>query len=216
MKPEERQQALEAIVAEVAVCQACALHRGRKQTVPGDGSMSADLMFIGEAPGASEDEQGLPFVGRSGQYLNQLLDLIGLKRSEVFIANVVKCRPPDNRDPLPDEMDACRAYLDRQIELINPIMIATLGRFSMARYFPDGKITKIHGQPKIEEGRIYFPLFHPAAILRNPQMRPAMEDDFRRIKQLLDQVKSGELALGDEKPAVAPPPTDPPQQMNLF
>jgi DNA polymerase len=229
---QDRWQVLEIIAGEVAACQACPLHRGRKKTVPGDGPVTADLMFIGEAPGQAEDEQGLPFVGRSGQYLEQLLGMIGLKRGEVFIANVVKCRPPDNRDPLPEELTACKPFLDRQIGIIQPKVIATLGRFSMARYFPDGKITKIHGMPKVEGGIVYFPLFHPAAILRNPDLRPAMEEDFRRLKHFLDRAKTGEFITeggetsspdtSDEAPppvisrAPAAPPPTPPKQLGMF
>ena len=208
MKPEEREQAFEVITAEIAVCTACPLHENRSRTVPGDGALNAEIMFIGEAPGFHEDQQGLPFVGRSGDYLEQLLTIIGISRAEVFIANVVKCRPPENRDPLDNEISACKHYLDRQIDLIDPIIIATLGRFSMARYFPDGKISKIHGQPKYEGGRIYYPLFHPAAVLRNPSLRPVMEADFKRMKDLIAQAKSGNI------PDDSPP--EPPRQLSLF
>ena len=210
MKPEERQQALETIAAEVAACQLCPLHsQGRLRTVPGDGAINAQIMFIGEAPGYHEDQQGLPFVGASGKYLEELLAGIGLKRQDVFIANVVKCRPPENRDPQTIEIDACKAYLDRQIEIIDPVVIATLGRFSMARYFPNGKITKIHGQPKYEGGRIYFPLFHPAAALRNANLKPVMEADFKRMTELIAKARDGDMPDDD-----APP--EPPQQLSLF
>ena len=127
----------------------------------------------------------MPFVGRSGTYLETLLKLINLKRDDVFISNVVKCRPPENRDPLPVEITTCKPYLDQQIDLIDPLMIVTLGRFSMARYFPNGKITQIHGQAKIEGGRAYYPLFHPAAVLRNPDLQSQMEADFKRIPEVL-------------------------------
>ena len=210
MKPEERQQGLEAIAAEVAACTMCPLHsQGRTRTVPGDGAINADIMFIGEAPGYHEDQQGLPFVGASGKYLEELLAGIGLKRQDVFIANVVKCRPPENRDPQPKEIDACKAYLDRQIEIIDPVIIATLGRFSMARYFPNGKITKIHGQPKYEGGRIYYPLFHPAAALRNANLKPVMEADFKRMTELIAKARGGDMP-DDESPP------EPPQQLSLF
>jgi DNA polymerase len=210
MKPEERQPVLDSIAAEIAACKKCPLHQGRIQTVPGDGAMNADIMFIGEAPGEQEDKQGLPFVGRSGQYLEELLHMIGLTRQQVFIANVIKCRPQDNRDPLPSEIDACKDYLDRQIAIIDPIIIATLGRFSMARYFPDGQISKIHGKPKYEGGRIYYPLFHPAAVLRNPNLRPVMEEDFKRMVKLIEQARSGDV------PRDEPPPPEPPKQLSLF
>lgn len=209
--PEQKRAALDEIAAEIATCTACPLHVGRTRTVPGDGAVHADIMFIGEAPGFYEDRDGIPFVGRSGQYLEQLLDMIGLKRHQVFIANVVKCRPPDNRDPLGVEMDACRHFLDRQIAIIDPIIIATLGRFSMARYFPDGKITKIHGQAKYEDGRIYYPLFHPAAVLRNPNLQPVMEEDFRRMLVLIEQARSNQVPTGEK-----PPDEEPPKQLPLF
>lgn len=209
--PEQKRAALDEIAAEIATCTACPLHAGRTRTVPGDGAVHADIMFIGEAPGFYEDRDGIPFVGRSGQYLEQLLDMIGLKRHQVFIANVVKCRPPDNRDPLGVEMDACRHFLDRQIAIIDPIIIATLGRFSMARYFPDGKITKIHGQAKYEDGRIYYPLFHPAAVLRNPNLQPVMEEDFKRMLVLIEQARSNQVPTGEK-----PPDEEPPKQLPLF
>lgn len=216
MKPEEREQKLRAVAQEIIACKACVLHQRRRKAVPGDGAMHADIMFIGEGPGQYEDEQGLPFVGRSGQYLDELLRMVGLSRQEVFITNVVKCRPPNNRDPLPNEIEACKSYLDRQIELINPILIATLGRYSMARYFPNGKITQIHGRPKFDNGRIYYPLFHPAAVLRNPDLRPAMEADFRRMIDLVKEAKS-KPAPSDPQPEKKDedPPT-PPKQLSLF
>lgn len=213
MKPEEQQQALKDIAAEIAACTACPLYEGTTNPVPGSGAMNADIMFIGEGPGQSEDKQGLPFVGRSGKYLDKLLNGIGLSRSEVFITNVVKHRPPENRDPTSAEIEACRHYLDRQIEVINPVLIATLGRFSMARYFPKGKITKIHGQPKYEGGRIYYPLFHPAAALRNPNLQPVMEEDFARMKDLIAEVKSGQINLEDTGENGG---GDPPEQLTMF
>jgi DNA polymerase len=219
MLPDQRQESLEALAQTIRACTACPLHQGRIQAVPGSGAAHANIMFIGEAPGQSEDEKGLPFVGRSGQYLNKMLALIGLNRQDVFIANVIKCRPPDNRDPLPDEIAACKAFLDRQIEIINPLVIATLGRFSMARYFPNGKITQIHGQAKIEGGRIYYPLFHPAAVLRNMGLEPLMQDDFRRLAQLIEQVQHGELDLGQAAEVVMPsaPQSDSkPNQLSMF
>jgi DNA polymerase len=143
-------------------------------------------MFIGEGPGYNEDKKGLPFVGQSGQLLEEFLAVIGLTRDQVFISNVVKCRPPGNRDPLPLEVDTCTSnYLFKQIEMINPKVIVTLGRFSMGLFFPKAKITQIHGQPKFDKGRYYLPLFHPAAILRNMGMKPAAEEDFRKIPMLL-------------------------------
>lgn len=190
---EERQARLKAIAEEIAACKKCPLHKARTRTVPGSGPANADIMFIGEAPGFHEDQQGLPFVGASGKYLDELLATIGLKRKDVFIANVVKCRPPRNRDPLRPELEACADYLDRQIEVINPKIIITLGRFSMARYFPDGRISQIHGKPKRMGGRIYYPMYHPAAVLRNPGLRPEMEADMKRVPELIKEAETGTL-----------------------
>jgi len=213
---EDRAAALAAIAEQVRVCTRCPLYKGATHPVPGAGNPDAEIMFIGEGPGYHEDQQGLPFVGRSGDYLNSLIKLIGLTREQVFIANVVKHRPPENRDPLPDEILACKPYLDQQVDIINPLVIATLGRYSMARYFPDGKITRIHGQPKYADGRAYIPLFHPAAVLRNPDMRPDMEADFRRILEVLDRVRK-DRAAGKAPPAAQQkPPDEPPKQLKLF
>lgn len=186
---EDRAAALSEIAAQVRACTLCDLHKGRTNAVPGAGNPNAEIMFIGEGPGFNEDKQGLPFVGRSGDYLVKLLKMIGLKREDVFIANVVKCRPPENRDPLPTEIITCKPYLDRQETAIDPLVIATLGRFSMARYFPNGKITQIHGTPRYDERRAYIPLFHPAAVLRNPTLEPQMEADFLRILNVLSKVR---------------------------
>ncbi len=213
---QDRAAALAAIAEQVRVCTRCPLYIGTTNPVPGAGNPNAEIMFIGEGPGYHEDQQGLPFVGRSGDYLNSLLKMIGLKRDEVFIANVVKHRPPENRDPLPDEILACKPYLDAQVDIINPLLIATLGRYSMARYFPDGKITKIHGQPRYADGRAYYPLFHPAAVLRNPDLRAAMEADFKRIPEIVEKVKQERAA--NPQPASKKPeePQQPPKQMKLF
>jgi DNA polymerase len=145
-------------------------------------------MFIGEAPGFHENQQGLPFVGAAGKFLDELLEKIDLRREDVFITNVVKCRPPGNRDPQTAEIEACRPYLDRQIELIQPKMIITLGRFSMARYFPNAKISRIHGQPRKIEGVIYYPMYHPAAALHQPSLRRTVEDDMLKIPELLARI----------------------------
>lgn len=202
------------IADQIKTCTLCRLHEGRTNAVPGAGSLDAEIMFIGEGPGFNEDKQGLPFVGASGNYLTQMLTKIGLSRGEVFITNVVKCRPPENRDPMQDEIDACKPYLDAQIEQIDPLVIVTLGRYSMARYFPGGKITKIHGQPKFEGGRAYYPLFHPAAVLRNPNMQTDYEADFQKLHEVLAQVKA--LRTSDSPPADAPPSNEPPTQLTLF
>jgi uracil-DNA glycosylase family 4 len=178
---------LESLVAEVSRCTRCLLHRGRTKAVPGAGPENADIMFIGEAPGFHEDQQGLPFVGAAGSFLDELLESIDLKRDQVYITNVIKCRPPGNRDPLPEEVEACKSYLDRQIELIHPKLVVTLGRFSMARAFPKARISRIHGQPLKISGVIYYPMYHPAAALHQPSLRPIVEDDMRRIPELIAQ-----------------------------
>ncbi|HEX3049826.1 MAG TPA: uracil-DNA glycosylase [Aggregatilineaceae bacterium] len=213
MSLDERRAALDAIAEPILVCTKCALHTGRTHAVPGAGRADADIMFIGEGPGYHEDQQGLPFVGASGKYLDDLLSKIGMTRADVFITNVVKCRPPGNRDPLPDEINTCvPAYLKQQIEIIQPKLIATLGRFSMALFFPpNSRITQIHGQPKHQEGRIYYPLFHPAAVLRNMNLQPAMEADFKRMLDLIKEIQQ------TEKPTSKPddePPTF--KQLSLF
>lgn len=215
----DRVAELNAIAARVRTCTLCPLHQGRTLAVPGAGSSSAEILFIGEGPGFHEDRQGLPFVGRSGDYLTHLLTTIGLKRDDVFITNVVKCRPPDNRDPLPNEIATCSPYLDQQIALIDPLVIVTLGRFSMARYFPNGKITQIHGQPRFDDGRAYYPLFHPAAVLRNPSLQPQMEGDFRAIPELVERVRQMRVdAAPPASPASSAPGTDdgPLTQLPLF
>jgi DNA polymerase len=180
----------------IRVCTQCKLHRGRSNAVPGEGPEQVDVMFIGEAPGFHEDKQGRPFVGAAGQFLEELLASIDLKREQVFITNVVKCRPPANRDPQPDEIDACQGYLDQQIELLKPKMIVTLGRFSMARYFPNAKISQIHGQPKKMDGVIYYPMYHPAAALHQPSLRRTVQEDMKRIPELLTDIDR----LAEEEP----------------
>lgn len=179
---------LEALNQQIAACEKCILHKSRVKAVPGDGPEKADIMFIGEAPGFHENQRGLPFVGAAGKFLDDLLEKIGLRREDVFITNVVKCRPPGNRDPQPSEIEACRRYLDWQIKLIQPKMIITLGRFSMARYFPNVKISQIHGKPRKMEGVIYYPMYHPAAALHQPSLRRTVEEDVLKIPELLVQI----------------------------
>ncbi|HEX2916800.1 MAG TPA: uracil-DNA glycosylase [Chloroflexia bacterium] len=182
--------ALEQIAKEIAVCTKCSLCKTRTHTVPGEGSASARLLFIGEAPGFHEDQQGRPFVGQSGQLLNKLLNAIKIPRQDVFIANVVKCRPPNNMDPTPEQIAACKPFLDRQIAAINPRLIVTLGRFSMARYWPGQRISQIHGQIKKENGRLHMPMFHPAAALRDPGRTLAMfKEDGLTIPSLLEKAE---------------------------
>jgi uracil-DNA glycosylase len=174
---------------KIAKCDACRLCKQRKRAVPGEGREDAEIMFIGEAPGWHEDQQGRPFVGPAGQFLDELLQSINLKRSEVYIANVVKCRPPSNRDPLPDEIGACRKWLDRQMELIKPKMIVTLGRYSMARFFPGATISKVHGTSRTSEGVTYFAMYHPAAALHQGSLRGVIMEDMLKIPPFLTQAE---------------------------
>ena len=179
---------------EIQACQLCILSQGRTNAVPGEGPEDADIMFIGEGPGFHEDRQGRPFVGAAGNYLNELLEKIGMNRQDVYITNVVKCRPPGNRDPQAAEIEACRPYMDEQIALIRPRLIVTLGRFSMQRYFPGASISRIHGQPKRVGRVIYYPMFHPAAALHQPRWRSLLEEDILKIPELLSQLEDIEEA----------------------
>jgi uracil-DNA glycosylase len=194
------------LAAEVSACTKCILHKSRVKAVPGEGPQHADIMFIGEGPGFHENQQGRPFVGAAGQFLEELLASIGLQREQVFITNVVKCRPPGNRDPLPEEIEACKPYLDRQIALIQPKVIVTLGRFSMARAFPNEKISSIHGRLKKIDGIVYVPMFHPAAALHQPSLRRTVEEDFKKLPQILAEL---DRVQNEEPPQTA-------QQLSLF
>jgi len=169
------------------------------------------MMFIGEGPGFYENEQGRPFVGAAGKLLEELLSKIGMKREQVFITNVVKCRPPSNRDPLPEELAACSEYLDRQIQAINPKAIVTLGRYSMARFLPNAKISDVHGQPVKVGGRLIVPMFHPAAALHQPTLRPSLERDFSRLPEMIAQ--SDPTIVEEVNP---PEPKKEPKQLSLF
>ena len=209
MSAEER---LQAIRAQVQQCRACPLSAGRTLAVPGEGPASSRVMFIGEGPGYHEDQQGKPFVGQAGKFLDELLASAGLSRAEVFITNVVKCRPPSNRDPEPEELKACDAYLNAQIEALNPPVIVTLGRFSMAKFVSGGKISQIHGRPHPMDGRVVVTMYHPAAALHQPDLKKTLLEDFGRLKQFLQQAET------PPTPA-APPETHketPPEQLSLF
>jgi len=184
MTPDE---VLAGVAEEVNTCTKCALHYSRKNGVSGEGPANAAIMFIGEGPGFHENEQGRPFVGAAGRYLDELLEGVGMKREEVFIGNVVKCRPPGNRDPTTEELSACSGYLDRQIQAINPKVIVTLGRFSMAKYFPNFKISQTHGQAVQIRGRLIVPMYHPAAALHQPSLKSIVENDFARLPELIAQ-----------------------------
>ena len=183
-------QILNEIAQEVKVCQKCELCHNRKNAVPGTGPENAEIMLIGEGPGFHENEKGLPFVGAAGKFLDELLQSAGLNREKVFITNVVKCRPPGNRDPLPEELAACGDYLDRQIETIKPLVIVTLGRFSMAPYFPNGRISQIHGQPKWFEDRLIIPMYHPAAALHQSRLKATLMEDFAKIGNWIEKARS--------------------------
>ena len=176
-----------ALANAVRSCTNCGLHSTRTNGVPGSGSSKAEILIIGEGPGFNEDKQGLPFVGRSGKLLDELLSAIPLTRKDVFITNVVKCRPPNNRDPLPNEVAACRPYLERQMELIDPKVVVTLGRVSMLRFNPRGKISEDHGKILEWEDRILFPLYHPAAGLRNPTIKRELQKDVLKLPEALRQ-----------------------------
>ena len=165
--------------------------------MPGDGPSTADIMMIGEGPGFHEDRQGLPFVGPAGRFLNELITSAGLNREDVFITNVVKCRPPNNRDPMPGEIQACRKHLDEQIEIINPKVVVTLGRFSMARFIPGQTIGRVRAKARQVEGRTIYPMYHPAAALHNGSLRSVIEDDFRAIPDLVRQAPPAEKPKAD-------------------
>jgi DNA polymerase len=177
------------LVAQVKTCQLCRLAKTRTNAVPGDGSPTAEVMFVGEGPGYHEDRQGLPFVGAAGSFLNELLSIAGLSRPEVYIANVVKCRPPNNRDPEPDEIAACAPYLERQIALINPRVIVTLGRYSMAKFFPGERISKIHGTARVVDGRLCVAMYHPAAGLHQASLADVIRSDFRKLPLYIEQAR---------------------------
>lgn len=179
------EEILKEVAQQTAVCTRCDLHYSRNQSVPGTGSPRAEIMFIGEGPGFHENVQGLPFVGAAGQFLDELLADAGLKREDVFITNVVKCRPPGNRDPQAEELDACKPYLERQIAAINPDVIVTLGRFSMGHFINNGKISGIHGKPFWSGGRMIVPMYHPAAALHQPSLREVVKQDFAKLPEMI-------------------------------
>ncbi len=196
--------ALSELNEQLAGCQRCQLARYRNKVVPGEGAEDAEIMFIGEAPGWYEDQQGRPFVGPAGKFLDQLLASIELRREQVYIANVIKCRPPSNRDPLPTEIESCNSWLERQIDIIQPRMIVTLGRYSMAKFFPGKSISRIHGTAQVSDNIIYYAMYHPAAALHQQRLREAIETDMLRIPVLLAEKET----IQEAKPE--------PQQLNLF
>jgi len=231
-----RAAALEAIAGEISACTRCRLHTGRTRAVPGEGNPDTEVVFVGEGPGYNEDQQGRPFVGRAGDFLVRMLATIGWRREDVFITNIVKCRPPDNRDPEPDEIAACEPYLRRQLEALDPALVVTLGRHSMARFMPGARISQIHGTRRgVDPGTgaraaLAYAMFHPAAALRSPEVERQSLDDVAGIPAAL--LESRALRAAPPAPAPAPdtvPPTavpampggpadpnDPTDQMALF
>ena len=207
------EQIMQQVAEEVATCTRCMLHHSRKRAVPGEGPVDAAMLFIGEGPGFHENEQGRPFVGAAGKFLEELLASIGMRREQVFIGNVVKCRPPNNRDPLPEELAACSDYLERQIQAINPKVIVTLGRYSMARFLPNAKISEVHGKPFHVKGRLVIPMFHPAAALHQPSLKPSVERDFATLPELIANATPTH-PTANETPNEAKKPE--PKQLSLF
>jgi uracil-DNA glycosylase family 4 len=196
----EGMSALTELYKGIATCRQCELARQRTRVVPGEGVENAAILFIGEAPGWHEDQQGRPFVGPAGQFLEELLASIGLKRQDVYICNVLKCRPPGNRDPLPTEIKTCQQWLDRQLQLIHPKMIVTLGRYSMARFFPGETITKVHGKARRESSVIYYAMYHPAAALHQQNLRETIKADMLKIPPLLAEIGKLPETKAEEKP----------------
>jgi uracil-DNA glycosylase len=198
---------LEQLVQQIRQCQRCRLYQSATLAVPGEGPAHADIMLVGEAPGFHEDQQGRPFVGAAGQFLDELLASINLARRDVYITNVIKHRPPNNREPMPDELAACRPWLDQQIELIKPKLIITLGRFSMELAFSGVSISRIHGTPKRVGDIVYYPMFHPAAALHQPRYRSLVEQDMKKIPQILADLVN--IAPNEDEPTH-------PQQLSLL
>jgi DNA polymerase len=211
------EETLAQIAKEVSVCTRCALHKTRKKSVPGEGPATSEIMFIGEGPGMNENEQGRPFVGQAGKFLDELLAQAGVTRKDVWIGNVVKCRPPENRDPLPDELTACNEYLERQIQAIDPKIIITLGRFSMYKFIPGAKISQVHGEMRKIGNRFMIPMFHPAAALHQAALKPAILADFAKLPQLLEVARK---ELAKSAPQIVEQPKEEsheePKQLSLF
>lgn len=212
MNPEEE---LKQVAKEVSDCTLCELHYSRKLAVPGEGPANADIMFIGEGPGFHENVQGRPFVGAAGKFLEELLANIGMKRKDVFITNVVKCRPPGNRDPKTEEIDTCTSnYLERQIQAINPKVIVTLGRFSMGLFMPNVKISDVHGQARTVKSRLVVPMYHPAAALHQGSLKPVIERDFAKLPDLIS--KAAEAPAYTDADEDSNNDKQDPKQLSLF
>lgn len=215
MTPEERRQALDEVETEVRACTRCRLHQGRTNAVPGEGHPETEVVFVGEGPGFNEDQQGRPFVGAAGGLLQELLASIGWRREEVFITNVVKCRPPGNRDPEPDEIAACRPYLERQLQALDPAVVVSLGRFSLNSFMPGARISSAHGTARPLDPSVGAPdatayaLYHPAAAFRQASLRQTLFNDMANIPELL--IGSRERRAGGQNGSVSTA-TEPPAQ----
>ena len=196
--------ALTELYQKMADCRRCGLAAHRTKVVPGEGAEDAQIVFIGEAPGWHEDQQGRPFVGPAGQFLEELIASIGLTRQDVYICNVIKCRPSENRDPLPTEIQACQPWLDEQLRLLRPKVVVTLGRYSMARFFPGDTISKIHGKERRRDGIIYYPMYHPAAALHQQKLRETIQQDMLKIPSLVAETH------------IVSEPEPRPQQLSMF
>jgi uracil-DNA glycosylase family 4 len=205
---QDNHAALLELYKEISVCPDCELSTTRTHAVPGEGRPDAEIVFIGEAPGYYEDQQARPFVGPAGQFLDQLLASIGMKRQDVYICNVIKCRPPSNRDPLPKEIQACHKWLERQLELIGPKVVATLGRYSLAKYFPSEPISRIHGQERRVGDVLVVPMYHPAAALHQGSLRRTIETDFKKLPAILERARQAHEPEQPKEPE--------PEQMRLF
>ena len=210
MTPEERTAALEAIASEVRVCERCRLSQQRTRAVPGEGDPETEVVFVGEGPGQNEDRQGRPFVGAAGELLEQLLGLVGWRREEVFITNVVKCRPPGNRDPEPDEIAACRPYLERQLQVLDPAIVVTLGRHSLQTFMPGERISQVHGTARPADpstgarATTAYAMYHPAAALRQASLVVTMQRDMAAIPETLVRARAAR-EVADTTATVADP-----------
>jgi DNA polymerase len=205
--------ALEGLVEEIRVCTRCDLHSVANKAVPGEGPSDARVILVGEAPGFNEDKQGRPFVGAAGRFLEELLGEAGLKREDVYITNVVKHRPPNNRDPLPAELTACLPWLQRQIEIIKPRFIVTLGRFSLGTFFPGSMISKVHGEVREKDGRYYFAMYHPAAALHQEKLRQTLLEDARKLGTFLRET---DVETDEKQTATPENGEDAPEQLSFF
>ncbi len=199
---------LEALYSQIATCPDCDLCKSRTHAVPGEGPPNAEVLFVGEGPGFHEDQQARPFVGPAGKFLEELLASIGLTRKDVYITNVVKCRPPQNRDPFPTEIEACRKHLERQIQLIKPRLIVTLGRYSLAWFYPRDSISKVHGHIRQRDSTYFIHMYHPAAALHAGNLRAVIIEDFRSIPLALEKARTAFQPTPEPEPAV--------EQMRLF